>query len=51
MGCLFELCAQWNDAILMYDKALELHPNFQLAQNRKQGVQTQIETRNPASLE
>ena len=28
MGCLFELCSQWNDAAQMYDKALELQPNL-----------------------
>jgi len=49
MGCLFELSSQPNDAILMYDKALELQPNFQLAQNRKQIVvaQTENKTNNP----
>ena len=49
MGCLFELSTQPNDAILMYDKALELQPNFQLAITRKQLVvaQTENKTNNP----
>ena len=34
----------------MYDKALELQPNLQLAQNRKQGIHGQIDDKN-ASLE
>jgi len=53
MGCLFELSSQPNDAILMYDKALELQPNFQLAQNRKQLVvaQTENKTNNPLEVQ
>ena len=46
MGCLYELCSQFADAIVMYDKAIELQPNFQLALNRKQGIATQMESKN-----
>jgi len=51
MGCLFELSSQPNDAILMYDKALELQPNFQLAQNRKLIVVAQNENKTNNPLE
>jgi len=45
MGCLYELCFQFSDAIAMHDKAIELDPNFQLAHARKLGVYAQLENK------
>jgi len=51
MGCLYELCSQPVDAIVMHEKAIELQPNFQLAYTRKLGVFAQIENNDNGHLE
>jgi len=51
LGCLYELCYQFKDAIAMHEKAIELQPNFQLAHTRKLGVLAQMENKDKAFLE
>jgi len=51
MGCLYELCSQFQDAIAMHEKAIELQPTFQLAYTRKLGCLAQKESKEKLSLE
>jgi len=49
MGCLFELSNQPNDAVMMYDKAIEVCPSFHLAHTRKLGIYSQMENKQASS--